>query len=196
MGTIADKLNYILETKESIKQAIIDKGVEVIDTDTFRSYADKIKSIETVIDGVKNQEITITTNGDFFPEEGYTGFGKVTVDINSVKNQDLTVTTNGSYIADTGYTGLGTVTVDVGTEIEKTYTEDGTYTIDAIEEGASAYKTITVIVDESASRVEKSYTLTEEDLKNNTVTIEADEGTSMNKITIDLSVIADLLKEV
>lgn len=98
MGTIADKLNYILETKESIKQAIIDKGVEVIDTDTFRSYADKIKSIETVIDGV--------------------------------------------------------------------------------------------------SVVDKSYTITEIDLASNVLTVEADEGTLMNKLRLDLSIIADLLKEV
>lgn len=46
MGTIADKLNYLNETKEAIKTSIINKGVEVSDTDTFRSYAEKINSIE------------------------------------------------------------------------------------------------------------------------------------------------------
>lgn len=46
MGSIADKLNYLNETKQTIKQAIIDKGVSVSDADTFRSYADKIGSIE------------------------------------------------------------------------------------------------------------------------------------------------------
>ena len=46
MGTINDKLTYLEETKELIKQAIVDKGVEVNDTDTFRSYADKISEIE------------------------------------------------------------------------------------------------------------------------------------------------------
>lgn len=44
--TIADKLNYLNGTKEAIKQAIANKGVEVLETDTFRSYADKIASIE------------------------------------------------------------------------------------------------------------------------------------------------------
>ena len=44
---ISDKLDYLLETKQAIKQAIIDKGQEVTDTDTFRSYAEKIESIET-----------------------------------------------------------------------------------------------------------------------------------------------------
>lgn len=43
--TISDKLNYLSETKTAIKNAIIEKGIEVSDTDTFRSYAEKISSI-------------------------------------------------------------------------------------------------------------------------------------------------------
>ena len=43
---IKDKLEHLLETKQAIKQAIIDKGQEIADTDTFRSYAEKIKAIE------------------------------------------------------------------------------------------------------------------------------------------------------
>lgn len=47
MATINDKLTYIEGTKDAIKQALIAKGVSVQDSDTFRSYADKIGSIET-----------------------------------------------------------------------------------------------------------------------------------------------------
>ena len=47
MGTVADKLNKVLNTKKAIKQALIDKGVEVKDTDTFASYPDKITEIQT-----------------------------------------------------------------------------------------------------------------------------------------------------
>jgi hypothetical protein len=47
MGTIADKLKYLSDTKEEIKQAIIDKGVAVEDDATFRSYARKIGTIQT-----------------------------------------------------------------------------------------------------------------------------------------------------
>ena len=47
MGTTAEKLNYLLETKEAIKGAIEAKGVEVVETDTFRSYADKIGEIQS-----------------------------------------------------------------------------------------------------------------------------------------------------
>ena len=46
-NTIADKLTYLSDTKDAIKQAITGKGVDVSDTDTFRSYADKISSIQT-----------------------------------------------------------------------------------------------------------------------------------------------------
>ena len=45
MGTVADKLVYLNGTKAAIKDAIVAKGVSVADTDTFRSYADKIGQI-------------------------------------------------------------------------------------------------------------------------------------------------------
>lgn len=45
--SIATKLNYLNETKESIKNAIIEKGVEVSDSDTFRDYATKIADISS-----------------------------------------------------------------------------------------------------------------------------------------------------
>lgn len=45
--SIAIKLNYLNVTKESIKDAIIAKGVEVSDNDTFRSYASKIADISS-----------------------------------------------------------------------------------------------------------------------------------------------------
>lgn len=40
--TIKEQLQILEETKAQIKQALIDKKIEVIDTDSFRSYADKI----------------------------------------------------------------------------------------------------------------------------------------------------------
>lgn len=46
MGTTAEKLQKILDTKSAIKQAIINKGVAVSDTDTFASYAEKIGTLE------------------------------------------------------------------------------------------------------------------------------------------------------
>lgn len=46
MATINDKLTYLAGTKDAIKQAIINKGVTVEDNATFRSYADKIATIQ------------------------------------------------------------------------------------------------------------------------------------------------------
>lgn len=47
MGTTTDKLNHLIATKEAIKKAIVAKGVSVANTDTFRSYADKIGEIQS-----------------------------------------------------------------------------------------------------------------------------------------------------
>lgn len=44
---IKDKLDYLQDTKQAIKTAIQGKGQTVADTDTFRSYADKINAITT-----------------------------------------------------------------------------------------------------------------------------------------------------
>lgn len=74
MGTIAEKLTYLEGTKSAIKDAIIAKGVEVTDTDTFRSYAEKIESIEAGGScESQSKEINITDNGTrvVTPDEGY-----------------------------------------------------------------------------------------------------------------------------
>ena len=47
MGTTADKLAYLEETKTAIKNAIVAKGVEVPEGTTFREYADLISGIST-----------------------------------------------------------------------------------------------------------------------------------------------------
>lgn len=44
---LQDNLNYLEDTKNLIKQAIIAKGQSISDNDTFRSYKDKIAAITT-----------------------------------------------------------------------------------------------------------------------------------------------------
>lgn len=44
--SIVNKLEKLKNTKQAIKQALINKGVEVSDNDSFESYADKIDSIK------------------------------------------------------------------------------------------------------------------------------------------------------
>ena len=45
MGTTAEKLYKILDSKEQIKQALLDKGIEITDETTFAEYAEKINEI-------------------------------------------------------------------------------------------------------------------------------------------------------
>ena len=42
MGTIREKLASLSTTKNAIRQAIVNKGIDMASTDTFRSYAEKI----------------------------------------------------------------------------------------------------------------------------------------------------------
>lgn len=56
--SIIDKLTYLSDTKDLIRQAIIAKGISVAESDTFRSYAEKIAAIST---GGSGGEITGTT---------------------------------------------------------------------------------------------------------------------------------------
>lgn len=46
-STTADKINYLLDTKEEIRQAINEKFVDVPKSATFRSYANSIRAIPT-----------------------------------------------------------------------------------------------------------------------------------------------------
>ena len=53
MGTIAEKLTYLNGTKTAIKGALQNRGVTVSDTDTFRSYADKVGQIGETVEKTK-----------------------------------------------------------------------------------------------------------------------------------------------
>lgn len=63
MGTIAEKLSYLNGTKTAIKNAIVNKGVEVSDTDTFRSYADKVQQI--INNDMLRQRVDQTNSADY-----------------------------------------------------------------------------------------------------------------------------------
>lgn len=59
MGTTAEKLAYLNDTKTAIKDAIVAKGVEVPEGTTFRGYAEKIGAIETGVSGEALITITV-----------------------------------------------------------------------------------------------------------------------------------------
>ena len=90
--TIAEKLTRLRNTKQSIAESIVAKGIEVLDTDTFASYATKIDDIDTsgnIYDGVINPstgrsdlEIFPSKNNDInvLPPLGYDGIAYCLVD--------------------------------------------------------------------------------------------------------------------
>ena len=100
MSNINNKLDYLDETKQLIKQAIIEKGQEVSDEDTFRSYVDKISDIET---GNDTKDATATSNDILYPETAYISNGKVTGNImpayssNTTLSQTNTISRSLSY---------------------------------------------------------------------------------------------------
>ena len=67
---LQDNLDYLNNTKQIIKQSIINKGQSISDTDTFRSYADKISAIETGKGDVKLFETEEAMQADTKAEEG------------------------------------------------------------------------------------------------------------------------------
>lgn len=70
--TIYDKLRYIAETKDLIKTAIETQDVEVLESDTFRKYAEYITEIRKVasVNGETGDIILKTINGQNLVGEG------------------------------------------------------------------------------------------------------------------------------
>ena len=96
MGTTADKLNKLLETKAAIKEAIQNKGVEVTDEDTFASYPEKINAIEAGGGGYSMVDIVnmATANGT----NGYYAFYKWAVSELELNSLDTSAMTDMSYM--------------------------------------------------------------------------------------------------
>lgn len=60
----SDKLNYLKQTKEEIKNAIVAKGGTIADGATFRSYKDAIAAIETGGGSAELPEEALNISGD------------------------------------------------------------------------------------------------------------------------------------
>lgn len=127
--SISDKLTTIRNAIKAIKQAIINKGQTP--SGDITTYPDAIGNI-TSGTTINNQNKTITSNGSYTADEGYTGLGTVTVNTPVIKNQEKTATSNGVVTPDTGYTGLSKVTVNTPAikNQSKTVTENDTVTPD------------------------------------------------------------------
>lgn len=75
MGSIADKLQMLLSTKGSIRDAIIAKGQSVADADAFASYAAKILAIQT---GFDTSDATVAAADILSGKTAYGPEGKIT----------------------------------------------------------------------------------------------------------------------
>lgn len=107
---------------------------------------------------IRNQNKTITENGQYKADSGYTGLGTVTVAVPETEPvlQDKELTENGTYTADEGFDGLGEVVVNVpgntAPVVEPlTVTENGTYTATS---GVYGYNPVTVNVGRPESAIE------------------------------------------
>lgn len=86
------KLDYLSTTKSLIKQAIINKGVEVTSDDTLREYATLIGSIETATD---QSDATVTASDMAINKIAYNNNNKVigTLPVyNSINSEAVTLT--------------------------------------------------------------------------------------------------------
>lgn len=89
MGTTADKLNKIIETKEAIKQAISDKGVTINDNTPFADYPKKIKGIESHFEPDDRFNVITNNNTDY----SYLFYNKTLTEID-LSNWNTTNVTN------------------------------------------------------------------------------------------------------
>ena len=82
INEIEEKLDYLQQTKTLLKEAIVAKGGVIAEDAEFRDYVGSVEGISTGVP-INNQDKTITENGTYTADEGYTGLGTVTVDVAS-----------------------------------------------------------------------------------------------------------------
>ena len=62
MSTLIDKINYLKQTKATIRQSIIDKGVDIPENTKFRDYSSKISSISSGASNDNNAKVIVDSS--------------------------------------------------------------------------------------------------------------------------------------
>lgn len=105
MGTTAEKLAYLAETKTAIKNAIIGKGTAVPEGSTFRQLAQLINNITTGLSDEDLAKADATQSTVFFGKKFYAKNG--TLKTGTALSQATTVTTDKMFKGVTAYTQDG-----------------------------------------------------------------------------------------
>ena len=104
MGTTAEKLAYLADTKTAIKDAIVAKGVEVPEGTTFRGYANLISGIST---GLSDADLALATATPEDVTAGKTFYaGNRTLKTGAANAAEIGVVRSGSVTAANYYTSI------------------------------------------------------------------------------------------
>ena len=115
--TIYDKLRYIAETKDLIKAAIETQDVEVLESDTFRQYAEYITEIRKVssVNGQVGDVTLKTVNG-----QDLVGEGNIIIEGGSEYSAG-----DGISIVDNTITNTGVTAINLGENIDESFQRKG-----------------------------------------------------------------------
>lgn len=118
--TIATAITNAQQKVAAAYTAVSNKGGTLPSVRNLSNLPSAITSISGGGGGstINNQDKTITVNGSYTADAGYTGLGTVTVNVDTVNNTSLSITpstSSQSFTASSPYTGYGTVTVNAVT---------------------------------------------------------------------------------
>ena len=94
-------------------------GIQLLPDTGYDGFDSVVLNINVPSQQINNQNKTVTQNGQYTADAGYTGLGTVTVEVEpNLQNKDLTVTSNQTIdvFADQGYDGIDHARVTIRVE--------------------------------------------------------------------------------